>query len=227
MDKIYDSLGLKESATQKLKDYSRLLVEWNEKMNLTAITDEGEIAIKHFADCLTLCDLPELKGRVIDIGTGAGFPGMVLKIAKPELDITLLDSLNKRLIFLEALSNEIKAPVTLVHERAEDGVKRNGFREGFDTAVSRAVASLNILSELCLPYVKVGGYFLAMKGPNAEEELIGAKEIIKTLGGKIDRVENLTFNNMTRNIVIIRKIAQTPSKYPRNMSKIKKLYEKS
>lgn len=214
-----------ETQIAQLETYYNLLVEWNEKMNLTAITDAQGVAVKHFADSVSVLnyvDIPH-NSSIIDVGTGAGFPGVVLKIARPDIKLTLLDSLNKRLVFLQNVLGEINLSADLIHSRAEDGGRDKNLRESFDYAVSRAVANMNVLSEFCLPYVHVGGSFLAFKGRGAESEISAAKSAIKTLGGKIAETYNfaLPFDGGERAIVQIQKIAETPNKYPRNAGKIK------
>ena len=213
----------------QLKQFSLfrdLLVEWNKKMNLTAITEPDEVATKHFVD--SLYGLKFLNGRknIIDVGTGAGFPGVPLKIAKPELSLTLLDSLNKRLTFLTEVKNQLGLEnVECIHSRAEDGAKLGApLRESFDAAVSRAVANLSCLCEYCLPYVKRGGVFLAYKGPDVEEELADANNAIETLGGEVSGVFKYTIpeTDITHSIVVITKVKPTPDKYPRLQGKIQK-----
>ncbi len=198
--------------------YAEMLVERNEKVNLTAITDDEGIATKHFFDSLTALCTNRVNGKVIDVGTGAGFPGLVLKIAKPELKITLLDSLNKRLTFLKDVCDELNIDgVELVHARAEDGGRDMRYRGMFDTVVSRAVANLTVLSEWCLPFLKQGGYFLALKGPLAEQELKDARRAIKILGGEVEDVHeaDIPFTDLKHKIIVIKKVGQTPLKYPR------------
>lgn len=212
------NIPLNDSQIEQLIKYARLLVEWNEKMNLTAITDDEGIAIKHFLDSLTAINTGFIKGRVIDVGTGAGFPGLVLKIAKPEIELTLLDSLMKRVNFLKAVGSELcLGGVEYVHSRAEDGGQNRAYRGKFDTVVSRAVANMTTLSEWCLPFLKTGGYFLALKGPNADEELNNAKRAIAILGGEVEEVMNvqIPFTDLAHKIVIVKKVRQTPIKFPR------------
>ena len=173
---------LDDEMRQRFEIYFKLLVEWNEKMNLTAITDEHGVAVKHFADSLTLYNFVDVKknASIIDVGTGAGFPGVVLKIARPDIKLTLLDSLNKRLTFLDTVLNDTVLDAELVHSRAEEGGKNKLYREKFDIVTARAVANLKILSELCIPMVKVNGLFIAMKA-NIEEEIENSTEILKKL----------------------------------------------
>ena len=213
----FAGLGIAATDTQinNLIRYSELLVEWNEKINLTAICDEEGIAIKHFLDSATALLTDKVKGKVIDVGTGAGFPGLVLKILKPEIELTLLDSLAKRLTFLDTVSKEVSAPCELVHSRAEDGGRT--YRAQFDTVVSRAVANMTVLSEWCLPFLKVGGYFLALKGPLAEQELLDAKKAIHILGGEVESVfsAKIPHSDLDHKIIIVKKVRQTPQQYPR------------
>lgn len=206
--------------------YAELLLEWNEKMNLTAITEPTEIVTKHFVD--SLYGLPYLAAgdRLIDVGTGAGFPGIPLKIARPDLSLTLLDSLNKRLNFLNAVVSELSlADAKTVHARAEEGAaKKSPLREQFDVAVSRAVAQLNTLAEYCLPYVKAGGTFLAYKGGDVEEECMNAKNAVKTLGGEIADIVKYTIptTDITHSLVVIKKLKPTADIYPRQQGRITK-----
>ena len=218
-----DFCPLDDVALKRLEKYADLLVEWNEKINLTAIVDPEGIAVKHFLDCLMIfkyIDIPK-GASVIDIGTGAGFPGVVIKIARPDIKLTLMDSLQKRINFLDTLCSELGLEVTTVHSRAEDITPKQ--REGYDFAVARAVANMRVLTEYCLPYVKVGGSFVAMKGSTAAEEVKEANKAIATLGGKLeaeDLFELLEFGG--RGIINVKKISQTPTKYPRNSGKISK-----
>lgn len=218
---------LDEKQIGQFMAYKNLLLEWNEKMNLTAITDEREIMLKHFADCLMLCHETDALGgkTVIDVGTGAGFPGVPLKIARPELEVTLLDSLNKRITFLnEVVSGLGLEKVKCLHLRAEDGGADKNLREKFDLCVSRAVADLSVLSEYCLPFVKVGGYFISMKGPDVSEEIERAKKAVKLLGGSIENVKKTAIpgTDIVHSLVIIKKAKPTPPKYPRKAGKAKK-----
>lgn len=218
-------IKLDDTQLEQLEIYFNLLVEWNEKINLTAITDEQGVAVKHFADSLTLFNYIDVPtgASVIDVGTGAGFPGIVLKIARPDIKLTLLDSLNKRLIFLQTVLDETGLYAKLVHSRAEDGANKAEYREKYDFAVSRAVAQLNVLSEYCLGYVKKGGKFVALKGPNADDEIANAKKALQILGGKlVNKYEfDLPQDGGNRNILEILKVNSTPPKYPRNSGKIK------
>lgn len=218
-------MDITDSQYERFLAYAKLLVEWNEKINLTAITDPEGIALKHFYDSVypfTLFELP--KGvSLIDVGTGAGFPSCPLKIMRDDIRLTLLDSLNKRIKFLETLSEECALDAVCIHSRAEDGGKRADLRECFDMACARAVAPMYILSEYCLPFVKVGGAFAALKGSNGAEELDEAKPAIKRLGGEVEKVEEYTLpNGDGRTLILVRKTAPTPAKYPRPKAKITK-----
>ncbi len=216
--------GLSDEQSNQFEKYFELLTEWNEKINLTAITEEYDVITKHFLDCLMCKESGVIAegASVIDVGTGAGFPGIPLKIADSSLKVTLLDSLAKRLNFLNEVISELKLEnIETVHARAEDGGRDESLREKFDIAVSRAVANLSTLSELCLPFVKVGGYFVSMKGPGAEEEIAAAKNPIKILGGRVERVVpyDIPTTDLQHNLVIIKKIAPIPQKYPRQAPK--------
>lgn len=212
------NLPLDSHQANQLENYAALLKEWNEKINLTAITDDDGIITKHFLDSMTAFLTGKVNGKVIDVGTGAGFPGLVLKIMKPEIELTLLDSLNKRINFLKAVSSELDLDgVEFIHGRAEDFGMTVGYRGAFDTVVSRAVANLRTLAEWCLPFLKVGGYFLAMKGPLADAELEDAKRAIYILGGEVEEIfaADIPFTELSHKIIIIKKVRRTPSKYPR------------
>jgi 16S rRNA (guanine527-N7)-methyltransferase len=223
-DILRESLPLDERALGRFRRYYELLTEWNKVMNLTAIEGEENTARLHFLDCAALTQMVDLRGkRVIDVGTGAGFPGLVLKILCPEMELTLLDSLDKRVRFLSTVCDELGfSEVRCLHARAEEAPPE--LRESFDLACSRAVARLNLLSELCLPFVKQGGLFAAMKGPEVNEELREAEKGIRLLGGEPDRVAEYPVpgTDLRHNAVLIRKIAPTPQKYPRKWGQMKK-----
>ncbi len=210
---------LSEKAVNDFEIYKKLLLEWNEKINLTAITDEEGIAIKHFADSISVLPLISEKGiSMIDVGTGAGFPGIPIKIVRQDIKVTLLDSLNKRINFLEEVKKELKLEnVLCVHSRAEDGGRNPLYREKFDLCVSRAVARLNVLCEYCMPFVAVGGYFISLKGPDVSEELAEAKKAIDVLGGSVEKVVDIAIpdSDITHSAVVIKKIKPVPKAYPR------------
>ncbi len=220
-------VGVKVSPAQaeQMELYLKLLLEWNEKLNLTAITDPVEAAEKHFVDSLTLLSHCKIKqgARMIDVGTGAGFPGLPLKIVRPDLQLTLLDGMNKRLNFLGEVCGALAITAERVHKRAEEaGLDRN-MRESFDIAVARAVAPLNVLSEYCLPLVKMKGYFLAMKGPGAGKELEQAGNALRILGGTDVQTISLSLPTAgERNIIAVQKKAFTPKEYPRHGGTIAK-----
>lgn len=211
---------------QEFEVYREKLLEWNEKTNLTAITDPEEIRVKHFEDSLTCLNSGYIKDGdfVIDVGTGAGFPGLPIKIVNRSIRLTLMDGLNKRLVFLNDLTKELGINATLIHMRAEDAGKNNEYRERYDVAVSRAVANLRTLCEYCLPLVKLNGYFLAMKGKDCQEEIDNAKDLIETLGGQIKEVQMHTLSDkeITHSIIVIEKVKRTSAKYPRTGKKIGK-----
>ena len=215
-----DKLGINLSEIQLKQFYSymNLLIEWNKKINLTAITEPDEIILKHFVDSLTISKYISDGTNVVDVGTGAGFPGIPLKIVRQDVDITLLDSLQKRINFLDEVINELNLEkITTVHSRVEDFGKNKKYREEFDIATSRAVANLSTLSEYLLPLVKVGGKVISMKGSLIQEELENSKNAIKILGGQIEKVDEFDLPNsdINRNIVLIDKIKNTPNRYPR------------
>ena len=218
------ALGVSDDGVPALMRFGEMLVEKNKVMNLTAITEPADVANLHFLDCAALLSLADFKDkRVADIGTGAGFPGMPLKILEPSIQLTALDSLNKRIDFLKEVCADLDLTgIECVHGRAEEFAADH--RESYDIVTSRAVANLQLLSELCLPLVKVGGIFLSMKAVDSEEELNGAKNAIKILGGRIEKVEDYTIpgTDVAHRLVFIRKIAETPKKYPRAFAKIKK-----
>lgn len=215
-----------EAAAERLDIYARLLVEWNERMNLTAITDPTGIVIKHFADSLSIAPLlPEGTFSLIDVGTGAGFPGVPLAIVRGDMCLTLLDSLNKRLLFLEELCRAVGVEATRVHARAEEGGRDAALRERFDVATARAVAALPVLCELCLPFVRVGGRFIAMKGPDGDREATAAAVALRTLGGRVIERRHVSLARPgveeagERCVLVIEKANSTPKRYPRPNAK--------
>jgi len=223
-DKSPESLfGAREAVFGRYMD---ILLEWNRKFNLTAITEPDEIIAKHFLDSLCLSPLIPGGSSVIDVGTGAGFPGVPLLIAAPDLKLTLLDSLGKRVAFLENLLAELGLPARCVHARAEDAGRDAAFREQYDFAVSRAVSRLNVLAELCLPFVRVGGGFIAMKGPRGPdmtEEINEAAAALRELGGQIEEIKDAKpGGNIAHTLIIVRKLSPTPPKYPRRPGKTAK-----
>lgn len=210
------NIVLEEKQIENFYKYMNLLLEWNEKMNLTAITEPNEVILKHFIDSLTIANLIEKGQKVIDVGTGAGFPGIPLSIVKEE-NITLLDSLNKRIKFLEEVINKLELKnIKAIHSRVEEFAKNKKERESYDIATSRAVAPLNVLLEYLLPLVKLNGICICMKGSN-KEEIEEAQNALKILGGEIEKIEKITLpeSDITRNIIIVKKVKETPSKYPR------------
>ncbi len=218
-------LSLDTRAIERLNIYGNMLKEWNEKINLTAITEPHDVLYKHFYDCLLFFKAEKVKenAKIIDVGTGAGFPGMVLKIARPDIELTLLDGLNKRLIFLNTLLDELELKANCVHLRAEDGGKNPLYREKYDIACARAVANLPALCEYCIPFVKQEGKFIAMKGASGKEETAAAQNAFKILGCEKPTIicETLTGEEQ-RTFIIAKKISQTPTKYPRIGGKISK-----
>lgn len=218
------NITLSEKQLEQFMKYYELLVEWNSFMNLTAITEFEDVCMKHFLDSISIVkafDPEDIKGNsysLIDVGTGAGFPGIPLKIVFPNLQVTLLDSLNKRINFLNEVIKELElTDIETYHGRAEDYAKKGKLREEYDFCVSRAVANLSTLSEYCLPYVKIGGYFVSYKSEKIVEESETAKYAISVLGGKFDRQNDfyLPGTDMFRNVYVIRKCKETPNKYPR------------
>ncbi len=212
------NIDLNEKQENEFERYMNLLLEWNEKINLTAITNPDDINLKHFADSLTILKYLNKEDKIIDIGTGAGFPGIPVKIMYENTNITLLDSLNKRINFLNNVINDLKLKnIVAIHSRAEELARNVKYREQYDVAVSRAVANLSTLSEYLLPYVKVGGKCICMKGANITEEMNRAKKAINELGGEIETVDNfyLSEDDNERNIIIIKKVNHTKNKYPR------------
>ena len=220
------SIFYDEEKLKNLEVYSDLLTEWNEKINLTAITDDDGIAIKHFYDSLMLIKYFDIKenAKMIDVGTGAGFPSIPCRIFRKDIELTLLDSLNKRINFLKEVGQGVNLEnVEYVHGRAEECGRNKNYREKFDIATARAVANLSSLSEYCIPFVKVGGYFVALKGPDCENEINEAKSAIKKLGGEIEKIVTYELpDGSRRTIIIIKKISTTMTKYPRTSAKIAK-----
>lgn len=229
MDRLVDicnkiNIDISDDQIEKFKSYYELLIEKNKVMNLTTITEKNEVIIKHFIDSIAIIpylkklDLIDSNKRIIDIGTGAGFPGIPLKIMLPDIDFTLLDSLNKRVGFLkEVIDNLDLSGIEAIHGRAEDYAVDKKYREKYDFCVSRAVANLSTLSEYCLPFVKTGGLFISYKAGESEEEINNSKNAIKLLGGKINKVEEfiLPETDATRVFVLINKLTSTDKKYPR------------
>ena len=218
-------ISLDESAFTRLDAFAEMLIETNKSFNLTAIKEPDDVTVKHFADCLSIfkyVDIPE-NAKIIDVGTGAGFPGLVLKLYRPDIQMTFLDSTKKRLGFIEGVLNECGIKGDILHMRAEEAAQLAKYREKYDFATARAVAALPVLSEYCLPFVKVGGSFVSMKSAESNEEISEAKKAISILGGKIE--EDILFDlveNMPRRIIRIKKNTQTPTKYPRPSAQIAK-----
>jgi len=221
---ILEKRGFDSKTSMEFDTYYQTLIYWNEKINLTAITDEKEAALKHFVDSVSAlrCNLFKENMSIIDVGTGAGFPGLPIKICRKDLKLTLVDSLNKRVNFLNEVISKLGLGDTYtIHARAEELGKNKDHREKYDICVSRAVANLCSLTELCMPFVKVGGYFVSLKGPKAKEELIEAKKAIEMLGGEFVEIMNYDIDEteLNHNLVIIKKIKPTPEKFPRNAPK--------
>lgn len=220
-------IELTKEQYEKFIKYMRLVQEWNEKINLTAITEDNEFVKKHFIDCIKAFKSRAIKEAktLIDVGTGAGFPGLPIAILSPETNVTLLDSLNKRINFLNTVVRELELKnVTTIHSRAEDGARKPELREQFDVATSRAVANMAVLSEFCMPFVKKNGYFVALKGPSIEEELEGGNKAIKTLGGELKNIIEVEVEgtDLNHNIVEVLKVNKCPKTYPRKAGTINK-----
>lgn len=216
-------VDLGEYGADRFDTYAERLVRWNEYVNLTSITEPDEIVIKHFIDSLFIMKFVDFKPgeKLIDVGTGAGFPGLPLLVANPDLELTLVDSLGKRLSFIKDVMRDMGMTADRTHGRAEDLGKDSNYREKFDYATARAVAPLNVLCEYCLPFVKVGGLFISLKGSNGLQELEQAHHAIEKLGGELAKsAEYALPNGDRRSIIIIRKVSQTPTKYPRKPKKI-------
>lgn len=218
-EKIYKACPeLTEKQQEQFYNYMNLLIDWNNKINLTAITEPDEIILKHFVDSMTILKEIEDSSKIVDVGTGAGFPGIPLKIANETYKIVLLDSLNKRINFLNEVIKQLQLKdINCIHFRVEEAGQNKLYREQFDIATSRAVAGLNVLAEYMLPLVKVGGKCICMKGSDIEEELENSKKAIELLGGKIEKVEKFCLPNtdIKRTVIVIGKVNNTPSRYPR------------
>ncbi|SUY48545.1 16S rRNA methyltransferase GidB [Clostridium putrefaciens] len=215
------NLDFNEEYFNKFMNYKDILIEWNKKINLTAIIEDNDIVKKHFIDCIKAFKFEGFKEAksIIDVGTGAGFPGIPIGIMKEDCNVVLLDSLNKRVKFLDEVIKQLSLNnFSTIHGRGEELSRSERYREKFDIATSRAVANMCTLSELCLPYVKLGGYFVALKGPSVEEELNIAKRAIAILGGRVQEIipVNIENSDLNHNLVIIKKVNLTPSIYPRN-----------
>ena len=218
-------MKLNQGQAEKFYNYMGLLVEWNGKMNLTAITEPEEVITKHFVDSLTIQGCIEENGSVVDVGTGAGFPGIPLKIMREDVEVTLLDSLNKRIVFLEEMINKLELEKTRgIHGRAEELGRNNEYREKYNVAVSRAVAPLNSLLEYMSPFVIRGGKLICMKGPKLEEELASSEKAIRILGLEIEKIEKSILPNtqIERNVLVLKKVRDISEKYPRKVVNIKK-----
>lgn len=219
------NLNLCDEQINKFFTFKEFLINYNKKVNLTAITENKDILLKHFIDSTTICPFIKKDSKIIDVGTGAGFPGIPIKIIRNDTEITLLDSLNKRVTFLnEAIKTLYLEDLTTVHSRAEDAGQNPIYREKFDYSISRAVAKLSVLAELCLPFVKIGGKFISMKGSIIEDELKEADNAITKLGGIVEEVipVKIPFTDINHSIIIINKLYTTPSIYPRKAGKISK-----
>lgn len=218
-------VNLDEKALERFDLYAKLLVEWNEKINLTAITDPDGIVLKHFVDSLSVfsaINIPE-GAKSIDVGTGAGFPGIPMLIARPDLKITLLDSTNKKLNVIRDILEKLDLQCEVLHTRAEEAGQNKTYREQYDFATARAVSNLRDLSEYCLPFVKKGGTFISMKSAKAEEEIAEGKNAIRILGGNIKEKKTFEIDEAGgRTIILIKKVSTTPPKYPRPSAKIAK-----
>jgi 16S rRNA (guanine(527)-N(7))-methyltransferase GidB len=222
-----DNICFDETMYEKFMKYKTLIKEWNEKINLTAITEDDEIIKKHFIDCIKCLRFDGIikAENIIDIGTGAGFPGVPISIMKEEKNVVLLDSLNKRINFLNTVIQDLSLNnVKAIHGRAEELARKKEYREFFDIAISRAVANMTVLCELSIPFVKLNGYFVAMKGPSVDEELNEAKNAIATLGGRLEDIIKVEIENsdLRHNMVIIKKIKATSDVYPRKAGSITK-----
>ncbi|MBQ7956721.1 MAG: 16S rRNA (guanine(527)-N(7))-methyltransferase RsmG [Clostridia bacterium] len=215
------NITLSDEKIEMFDKYASLLVEWNAKFNLTAIKDADGIVVKHFVDSLIVLGENKIEGSLIDVGTGAGLPGLPLLIANDNLDVTFLDSTGKKIKFIETVLDELGLFADTVNARAEEAARDEFLRESFDFATARAVSNLRDLSEYCLPFVKVGGKFISMKSAKTEEEITDAKEAIRVLGGEIEKVNSFELADCgERTLIFIKKVRPTPTKYPRNYSQI-------
>lgn len=223
---FFNQIGtnLNNNQIKIFENYYNFLIEYNKKINLTAITNKNEIFIKHFIDSLTISRFLQNSCKLIDVGSGAGFPGVPLKISNPDIELTLVESSKKKCEFLKDLSNILKIKFDVINNRAEILSKDLNYREKFDICVSRAVANLRILAELCIPFIKINGIFIAMKGPSFEAEFENSIDIIQKLGCKINKIEQILLpeNYGIRYLIFIQKIKSTPKIYPRSFSQIKK-----
>lgn len=223
VNKLYEKalkidIKISEKELEKFYQYMKLLIEWNEKMNLTAIIEPNDVILKHFIDSITINKYIDEQSKVMDIGTGAGFPGIPLKVLNEDVKMTLVDSLNKRVQFLKEVGKQLELTnIEYIHSRAEELAGSSLHRQQYDIVTSRAVARLTTLLEYMLPFVKIGGRCICMKGPNIIEELEEARKAIQLLGGEIETTENMLLpdSNQERNIIIIKKVVDTPAKYPR------------
>lgn len=221
------NIGFNDDQIKKFNDYYELLIEWNNKINLTAITEYDEVISKHFIDSILICSFIDLSGKkIIDIGTGGGFPGIPIKIINPDTDIVLVDSLNKRVNFLNEVLSELKLEkIEAIHGRAEDLGHDKNLRGKFDYSVSRAVANLSTLSELCIPFLKEGGTFISYKSENTDEEIKDAESAISKLGSKIEKIKECMIpeNDIKRRFIIIKNMRQVDNRYPRKAGIPKKV----
>lgn len=213
------NISITADCAEKFLKYKELLIEWNKKINLTAITEDVDVIWKHFVDCAMITEVIRDEDKsLIDVGTGAGFPGLPIKLLCPNVEITLLDSLEKRIKYLNEVINTLELDkIKTIHMRAEDGGRDKTMRECYDYATARAVATLPVLAEYCLPFVKVGGYFIAMKSGKVDEEIMNAKKALDTLGGKIEEVKNVEIDGLDaqRTLIVIKKFRQISPLYPR------------
>lgn len=216
-----NKIEIKVESIDLFYEYMKKILEWNEKINVTAIKDEKEFLIKHYIDSLSICEFIKENQNIIDIGTGAGFPGIPIKFAKETSNVTLIDSVNKKLNVIRNISNELKiSKLDIIHARAEELGKKQEYREKFDIATTRAVSNLSTIVEYMLPFVKIGGIAICMKGPNYKEELSNAKKAIELLGGAIETVKSIVISDdFERNIIVIKKVKNTPKNFPRGQGK--------